>query len=124
VYYSAGQFEQAADYLGVQYQAAKTRQEKEEILPKVLNASLKASKGVLLAGLVEDYLSKADLDLSNDMIQSIDDYFTLPPTGADPIAVLKALETVKVPKNRPKWHQRLSAWKAGLTRPREAETSQ
>jgi len=124
LYYATGQFEQAADYLGAQHQAARTRQEKDEILPKLLNACLKASKGTLLAGLVEDYLARSDLDLGNDLMQSIDDYFTLPPTGTDPITVLKALETVKVPKNRPKWQQRLSAWRAGLTRPREAETSQ
>ncbi|MEK7995491.1 MAG: hypothetical protein AAB403_16955, partial [Planctomycetota bacterium] len=67
---------------------------------------------------------KADLDLSNNMMQSINDYFTQPPAGADPAAVLKALETVKVPKGRPKWQQRLSAWKAGLTKARQAEESQ
>ena len=124
LYYATEQFELAADCFGMQHRVARTRQEKEQILPKLLDACLKASKGDLLAALVEDYLSKADLDLNNDMMQSINDYFTQPPAGADPAAVLKALETVRVPKNRPKWQQRLSAWKAGLTKAREAETSQ
>ncbi len=124
LYYTTGQFEPAADYLGMQYEAASTKQEKEEILPKLLDACLKASKGGPLAGLVEDYLSKADLDLSNNMMQSINDYFTQPPPGADPAAILRALETVKVPKGRPKWQQRLIAWKAGLTKPRQSEESQ
>ncbi len=124
LYYATAQFDLAADCFDAQYKAARTRQEREEILPKLLDVCLKASKGDLLAGLVEDYLSKADLDLSNGMMQSINDYFTLPPAGADPAVVLKALETVKVPKNRPKWQQRVSVWKAGLTRTREAETSQ
>ena len=124
LYYTMGQFEPAADYLGMQYEAAKTKQAKEEILAKLLDACLKASKAEPLAGLVEDYLSKADLDLGNSVMQSINDYFAQPPAGADPVAVLKALETVKVPKGRPKWQQRLSAWKAGLTKTTEAEESQ
>jgi hypothetical protein len=124
LYYTMGQFDPAADYLRMQYEAAKTKQEKEEILPKLLDACLKASKGETLAGLVEDYLSKADLDVSNNMMQSINDYFAQPPAGTDPAAILKALETVKVPRGRPKWQQRLIAWKAGLTKAGQAEESQ
>lgn len=123
LYYTTAQFGPAAEYLGMQYEAAKTRQEKEEILPKLLDACLKASNGELLAGLVEDYLSQADLDLSSSMMQSINDYFTAPPTGADPATVLKALETVKVPRGRPKWQQRLSAWKASLNKAGETQKS-
>lgn len=124
LYYTTGQFGPAADYLGMQYETARTEQEKEDIQPKLLDACLKASKGDPLAGLVEDYLSKADLDLSNNMMQSINDYFAQPPAGADPAAILRVLETVKAPKGRPKWQQRLIAWKAGLTKPGQAEKSQ
>lgn len=123
LYYTMGQFGLAADYFSIQYEAAKTRQEKEDILPKLLDACLRASKGGILAGLVEDYLSKADLDLSSSLMLSINDYFAQPPAGADPASVLRALETMKVPKSRPKWQQRLSAWKASLNKPKEAEAS-
>ena len=123
LYYTMGQFGPAADYLSIQYETAKTRQEKDEILPKLLDACLKASKGDILAGLVQDYLSKADLDLSNSLMVSIDDFFAQPPAGADPASVLRSLETMKIPRSRPKWQQRLSAWKASLNKAKEAEAS-
>ncbi|MHC4507374.1 MAG: HEAT repeat domain-containing protein [Planctomycetota bacterium] len=124
LYYAAEQFEQAADYLGLQYEAARTEQEKEEVSLRLSQACLRASKGDPLAGLVEDYLSKADFDPSHTLMQSINDFFTQPPTGANPAAILKALEAIKVPRSRPKWQQRLTVWKAGLSKKAEAAKAQ
>ncbi|UCC96303.1 MAG: hypothetical protein JSW66_10700 [Phycisphaerales bacterium] len=124
LYYATGQFEAAADYLGLQYEAAKTEQEKEEISSRLSQACLKASKGEPLAGLVEDYLSKADFDPNDALMQSINAYFTQPPAGANPAAILKALEAITVPMSRPKWQQKLAAWKAGLSKKAEAAKAQ
>jgi hypothetical protein len=120
LYYTTEQFELAADYLGMQYEAAKTEQEKEGISSKLSQACLKVSKAEPLAGLVEDYLSKADFDLKNDLMQSINDYFAQPPAGANPDAILKAFEAIKVPRSRPKWQQKLAAWKADMSKKAEA----
>jgi len=124
LYYTTGQFESAADYFGIQYEAARTAEDRESILPKLLDACLRGSKQDRLAELVGNYLSKSDLDLNSAIRQSINDYLDQPPAGSDPYAVLKVLEGIRVPQGRPKWHQWLSGWKARLAKNKELDKLQ
>jgi HEAT repeat protein len=124
LYYTTGQFELAADYFNVQYEAAKTAEEKEAVLPKLLDASLRSSKQDRLVVLVGSYLSKSDLELNSTIRQSINDYLSQPPAGADPDALLKVLEGMKIPQGRTKWHQWLNGWKARLAKNKELSKPQ
>lgn len=124
LYYATGQYDSAADYFNMQYEAAKTDGDKESVLPKLLDACLRCSKQDHLAELVGNYLSKSDLDLNSAIRQSINDYLSEPPVGSDPYVVLKALEGIKVPQNRPKWQQWLNGWKARLAKNKELDKQQ
>jgi HEAT repeat protein len=119
LYYTTGQFDSAVDYLGPLYDGAKTAEEKQAVFVKLLDACLKGSKLDRLAKLVANSLSKADLDPKSPIRQPISDYLGQPPAGADPNAVLKVLQSIKVPQGRPKWQQWLSDWKARLAKPKQ-----
>lgn len=119
LYYATGQFDSAMAYFDMQYDAAKTAEDRESVLPKLLDSCLRGSRRDRLAELVQSYLSKSDLDLNSAIRQSINDYLNQPPVGADPDAVLKVLEGIKVPQNRTKWHQWLNGWKTRLANSRE-----
>jgi len=126
LYYKIGQFERAADYLDKLYKAAQTAQEKEAILPKLLDAYLRASKMELAAELVGECLVKEDLDSDNAVLSSIDNYLSKPPAGVEPNAVLKTLSGIKFSGSRPKWQQWLENWTdrlskgKGVKKPKEA----
>ena len=124
LYYTTGQFESAADYFGIQYEAARTTEDRELIFPKLLDACLRGSKQDRLAELVGNYLAKSDLDLNSAIRQSINDYLSQPPVGSDPYAVLKVLEGIRIPQGRPKWHQWLSGWKTRLAKNKELDKLQ
>jgi len=123
LYDKAGQFERTADYLDKLYQAAQTTGERDEILPKLLDAYLRAPKLELAAGLVEKYLLKEDLDPNNPVLGSIENYLSKPPAGADRDAVLKTLNGIKFSTPRPKWQQWLKNWTERLSKDKEAEKS-
>lgn len=110
LYIAIGQFERAAEYLGLLHETAQTMQEKEAILSKLVDVYLRWSKLELAANLVENCLLEKDLDPNNVVIRSIDDYLSNPPPGADPNAMLKVLAGTKTPQDRPMWQQQLKRW--------------
>ena len=119
LYKKAGQFEQAAKYLGMLYGSAGTDEEKEAILPNLLDAYLRWPNIERAAKLVENCLLKADLEPNNPILLSIDDYFNEPPVGADPNTVLEALAKIKPPEVRPKWQKQVHRWAERLRRVQE-----
>ncbi|MGD8499608.1 MAG: hypothetical protein PVJ86_03120 [Phycisphaerales bacterium] len=76
---------------------------KPNIRRKRLEVYLTWPKPELAAGLVASALQKEDLDGSNFLLQTIDDYLGKPAPGTDPNAVLGALSGIKPPQDRPKW---------------------
>ncbi len=124
LYSITGQFDSAAEYFNMQYEAAKTTEERESIFPRLLDACLRSSKRDRLTELVGNYLAKSDLDVNSTVRQSINDYLSEPPAGADLDAVLKVLDGIKVPQNRPRWHQWLNGWKARLAKNKEISKPQ
>lgn len=111
LYYTIGQFENAAIYFGMLYEAAQDPKEKVAISEKLLNASLKGLQLERIAGLIGNHLTKADLNPNDVIIQLLSGYLGKPPLGPDQKAVLKALQEIKVPQERPKWRQWLEEWK-------------
>jgi len=114
LYYTTKHFEQAADYLSMVYDAARTAEGKKEVLPKLLESCLKGSRVERAAELVGNCLVEKDLDPNSTVIALMDGYLVEPPAGADPNVVLKALDGIKAPSGRTKWRQWLEDWKIRL----------
>lgn len=121
LYYKTGQYEQAADYLGILYEMAQTPEGKKAILPNLLDACLKGSKLERTTELVKGCLAEGDLDPNSIVVQTINNYFNAPPAGVDPNNVLKVLIAVKVPQGRPQWNQQLKSWTDLLGKAKEPE---
>jgi tetratricopeptide (TPR) repeat protein len=121
LYYKTGQYEQAADYLGILYDMAQTQDDKKAVLPNLLDACLKGSKLERTAELVQSCLTEGDLDPNSIVVQTINNYFNAPPVGVDPNKVLKVLIAVKVPQGRPQWNQQLKNWTVFLDKAEEPE---
>jgi tetratricopeptide (TPR) repeat protein len=121
LYFSAGQFENAADYFNKLYEAAQKPNEKDAILKKLLDASLKGDQLGRVTALVGNHLSKSDLDPNGVIILLLNGYLGKPPLGENQKAVIKALEEIKVSQERPKWQQWLDGWKAILSKDEEKE---
>jgi HEAT repeat protein len=109
LYYTTGQFERAAEYLDRQYKAASNTKEKDALLPKLVDASLRGSKVDLAVKLVGECLAKEDLSDGNAVLESVSNFMNKP-SGADPDTVLKALSRVKFSGARPQWQQWLKNW--------------
>jgi hypothetical protein len=121
LYYKTGQYEQAADYLGILYEMAQTPEDKKAILPNLLDACLKGSKLERTTELVNSCLAEGDLDPNSIVVQTINNYFSAPPAGVDPNKVLKVLIAVKVPQGRPQWNQQVKSWTDLLGKAKEPE---
>ena len=120
LYYTTGQFERAADYLDGQYKATSIAEEKDALLPKLVDASLRGSKLDLAVKLVGECLVKEDLSDGNAVLDSISNFMNKP-SGADPDTVLKVLSKVKFSGARPQWQQWLKNWTNRLGKNGEAE---
>ena len=109
LYYTTGQFERAAEYLDRRYKATSTAKEKDALLPKLVDASLRGSKVDLAVKLIGECLAKEDFSNDNAVLESVSNFMNKP-SGADPDAVLKALSRVKYSGARPQWQQWLKNW--------------
>ncbi|MBN2593483.1 MAG: hypothetical protein JXA81_08250 [Sedimentisphaerales bacterium] len=121
LYYKVGKYEQAADYLSILYEMAQTPEGKKAILPNLLDACLKGSKLELTSELMKSCLEEGDLDPNSIVVQTINNYFSAPPTGVDPNKVLKVLIAVKSPPDRPQWNQQIKSWTDLLGKAKEPE---
>jgi HEAT repeat protein len=117
LYERSSRFKEAADYYGVLYQAAESSGEKEGILVSLLNVHLQWPNVEGAAQLVNNYLLVKDLDPNSAVAFSIDSYFSHPPVGADPDAVLAALGKINIPDTRPMWQKQVKRWTKLLERP-------
>ena len=120
-YRKAGEFERAAEYLGMLREVAQTEEEKEWILANLLDVYLKWPNVTAAARLVDNCLLEKDLDPNSVIVHSIDNYLMAPPAGADPNAVLEALTKIESPADRPKWREQLKDWTDRLGRAEESD---
>ncbi len=119
-YIANSNFEQAAECLGKLREAAKTEQEKGEILNKLLEVYLKWPNVKNAAELIYNSLLEKDLEPNNVIVGSIDSYLNTPPEGADPRALLVELAKIRVPEQRPKWMQRMELWTGKVSQTADA----
>ncbi|MHC4791832.1 MAG: hypothetical protein ACYS8Y_10440, partial [Planctomycetota bacterium] len=112
LYKKSGRFRQAAEYLGRLHQAANTPEEKEAIVPDLLDAYLRWPNLDRAATLVDNCLLTKDLDPNSPVVLSIDDYFAHLPPSADANAVLMVLAKINIPETRPRpmWQRQLKRW--------------
>ncbi|MHC4572880.1 MAG: HEAT repeat domain-containing protein [Planctomycetota bacterium] len=114
LYRKGGKFEQAADYFGRLHDAAPTLQEKESILPDLLDAYLRWPNVERAARLVDNCLLRKDLGPESGVVISIDSYLGNPPAGLDPNEVVGELLSevgIKAEGNRPQWQEQVRRWK-------------
>ncbi len=112
LYNKSGQHEQAAEYFGLLHEAAQTVEEKEAIVPDLLDAFLRWPNVKSATDLVANCLLEKDLDPNSAVVSVIDDYLRKPPPGADTRAVLDALSQIETgkPEIRVMWRKQLEKW--------------
>ncbi|UCG56176.1 MAG: hypothetical protein JSU70_15050 [Phycisphaerales bacterium] len=112
LYEKGGEFERAADYIGMLYKAATTAEEKDSLLLDLLNIYFKWPRVELAAKLVQDYLAERDLGPTDAIARSIEEHLRNPAAGVDPNVVLGALTKIEAApaQNRPQWQERLKYW--------------
>ena len=111
LYNKSGEFERAAQYLGLLREAAETVEEKEAILASLVDVYLRWSKTELAVQLMSNCLLEKDLGPDNAIVRSIDNYLSGPPVPTDPNALVKALDQIKSVADRPRWTEQLDRWK-------------
>ena len=121
LYYKTGQYEQAADYLGILYDMSKAQEDKKAVLPNLLDACLKGSKLERTAELLKSCLTEGDLDPNSVVVQTINNFFSAPPAGVDPNKVLQILIAIEVPQDRPQWSQQIKSWTELMSKVKEPE---
>ena len=119
LYYKTGQFENAAVYFNILYEAAPNSKDKNAVFEKLLDASLKGLQFERVAGFMGNHLSEADLDPNGVIVRLLNDYLGQPPLGANQREVLKTLEEITVSQDRPNWRQWLNGWKTTLSKDEE-----
>ncbi len=112
LYRENNQFEHAAKALEFLCEAAQTAEEKEAILPDLLDAYLRWPNVERAAKLVENCVREKDLDPNSMVVRAIDNYLSNPPLGGEIAAVIQALSQVKIedPESRPRWQEQFKRW--------------
>ena len=101
-----GEYEQAAEYLGLLRETAQSEAEREDILVKLLEVYLKWPKTEKVRDLIHNKLLESDLDPNGIIVHSIDNYLS---SDGDAELVLGALEVIKV-NDRPLWQKQMEIW--------------
>ncbi len=115
LYRENGEFERAAEYLGMLREVAGTEQERERFLGCLLDVYLRWLNVEAAVRLVSNRLLAKDLEPNDVIVRSIDNYLTDLDDRADPNALLKALSEIKTAgEARPIWDEQLRRWKADL----------
>ena len=109
-YSKNGEFERAAEYLGMLRQVAQTPEEREAILADLLDVYLRWPNVEAATQLVDNCLLEKDLAPNSVIVLSIDSYLAEPPDAADPNAILQALAEIKTPEARPMWQAKVKIW--------------
>ena len=121
LYNKRGDFERAAEYLGMLRQVAQTAEEKEAISAELLGVYLRNSNAEAAVRLVEYCLLEKDLDSNNVIVLSVDSYLAEPPAPTDANVILEALASVKTSEARPMWAEQVQRWTKRLDRAKNAD---
>ena len=113
LYRQSGEFEQAAEYLGMLREITGTEEEKERFLGCLLDVYLRWPNVEAAVRLVSNRLLSKDLEPNDVIVRSIGNYLTDLDDEVDPDALLKALSEIKTAgESRPMWAEQLRRWMA------------
>jgi len=121
LYKKTGDFEQAANYLGILQAEAKKAEERDKILAELLDAYLRWPNVEAATKLVDNCLLQKDLEPNNVIVLAIDNYLSEPPAGVDPNVVLKELTQIDPSRRRPKWLRQVKLWFSRLRQAKEPD---
>ncbi len=121
LYMKNSDYERASDYYNMLYKSAQTDEEKDTILPDLINAYLKSSKIDPVIEYFKQFLQENDIDPNNVMAKSIDSYFVNPNNGADPNEIYKRLSEIEITQPKPEWNKWLEVWAAQLNIAKETK---
>lgn len=110
LYRKIGEFERAAEYLGMLREVADSPEEKEAILADLVGVYLRGQNIEAVAQLVHNCLLEKDLDPNSTIVLTITNYLTTASDAADPNGLIKALSQLNIPEARPNWHKQLKHW--------------
>lgn len=110
VYIKNGEFERAAEYLGLLRETAETPEEKETLLADLLDVYLKWPNAEAVSQLIDNCLLQKDLEPDSVIARSIENYLSQPPDGADVKVILDAMAKIKTAEARPIWQGQLKQW--------------
>jgi len=115
LYKRTGKFEEAADYLGRLHDTAESSEEKQSIVPSLLDVYLRWPHVDKAAKLIHNYLLTNDLEPNSPVALSIEHYLRESGTGVDPNEVLGGLIARIGPvEDRPQWQELLRRWNRRL----------
>jgi len=126
-YSKSGEFERAAEYLGVLRQSAESAEQKEAILGDLLGVYLRWPNIEAAVQLVNNCLLEKDLEPNNVVVLSIDNYLADLPAAAEARAILEAFAKIKTVEVRPMWARHMERWTEHLgqakhsSRPKEGD---
>lgn len=111
LYTKRGQFEQAAEYLGMLHEKASTAEQKRQIADRLMDVYLRAGNYKAACLLVSNRLLEKDLDSNSVVSDLLENYFAT--AGRQQSAqLLNSLAGVDVaPDLRPVWAEKLKKWR-------------
>jgi HEAT repeat protein len=115
-YSKSGEFERAAEYLGMLRQSAQSTEQREAILGDLLGVYLRWPNIEAATQLVNNCLLEKDLEPNNVIVLSIDNYLADLPAAAEPHAILEALAKIETVEVRPMWARHMERWTKHLGR--------
>jgi len=115
LYKRSGKFAQAADYLGRLHETAESSEERQSIVPSLLDVYLRWPEVDKAAKLVHNCLLTNDLEPNSPVVLSIERYLREGSGGVDPNEVLGGLIARIGPvDDRPQWQEHLRRWNRRL----------
>jgi len=115
LYRKKGKYQQLAEYLGKLRESSGSSKEKRALLPEMLDAYLRWPNPEGASKLLENCLLAGDLDPNGPVLQTIENYLTEPPAGAEANEVLRSIiNKIKPVEERPVWQKQLQLWRKRL----------
>jgi HEAT repeat protein len=110
LYTENANYELAAEYWGRMNESAKTIEEQQKYISKLLGVYLAAMNVRNATDLIHNYLLDKDVDPNDAVIETLNSFMCEPPEGADPNTLLFSLDKLNIPEDRPKWFEQVGFW--------------
>ncbi len=122
IYRAKGDWQQAAEYLGMLGQSAQTQEEREKVTNDLFEVYLQWDNVELATPLIANRLSESDLDLNSVVVTLLDNYFNTAESDELRWAMLEALSKITTGEPRLKWDEQLEGWLGRFSKVEEPNT--